>query len=185
LSRAAVTLSYPSNFMLVAAMNPCPCGYLTDPTHECKCTPEQVRRYLSKVSGPLLDRIDLHVEVPRVQWKDLTSPEDAVDSETCRRRIAVARGRQRDRFTSARADLFSNSQMSNREIERFAPLDAACMELLHHAIERMGLSARAYHRIRKIARTIADLEESEEIRLPQVMEAVQYRSLDRIKELPA
>ncbi len=185
LSRAAISLSYPANFMLVASMNPCPCGYLTDPTHECKCTPEQVHRYISRVSGPLLDRIDIHVEVPRVPWKDLSGGETGADSATVQLRVSSARHRQHRRFAETRSDLYSNSQMSNREIERFAPLDAASMNVLHQAIERMGLSARAYHRIRKIARTIADVEGVEEVQLPHVIEAVQYRSLDRIHEYAA
>lgn len=182
LSRAAVSLSYPASLMLVAAMNPCPCGYLTDNSHECRCTPEQVRRYLSRVSGPLLDRIDLHVEVPRVPWKDLSSSEKTESSSTIRRRVESARRIQRERFAQTRSDLYCNAQMVSREIERFAPLESASLEILHQAIERMGLSARAYHRIRKIARTIADLEGSEDIQLPHVVEAIQYRSLDRIKD---
>jgi magnesium chelatase family protein len=185
LSRAAISLTYPANFMLVASMNPCPCGYLTDPTHECKCTPEQVHRYLAKVSGPLLDRIDIHVEVPRVPWKDLAGGEQGESSESIRERVCAARGRQHERFSGTRSDLYSNSQMTNREVERYAPLDAASMNVLHQAIERMGLSARAYHRIRKIARTIADLEGVEHIQLPHVIEAVQYRTLDRVRELAA
>jgi magnesium chelatase family protein len=183
LSRAAISLTYPANFMLVASMNPCPCGYLTDPTHECKCTPEQVHRYLSKVSGPLLDRIDIHVDVPRVPWKDLSGGEQGESSNGIRARVSAARGHQQQRFADTRSDLYSNSQMTNRELERHAPLDAASMNVLHQAIERMGLSARAYHRIRKIARTIADLEGAENIQLPHVIEAVQYRSLDRVREL--
>ena len=185
LSRAAISLTYPANFMLVASMNPCPCGYLTDPTHECKCTPEQVHRYLGRVSGPLLDRIDIHVDVPRVPWKELSGGEHGVDSATVRSRVSAARKRQHERFADIRSDLYSNSQMSNREVERFAPLDASSMNVLHQAIERMGLSARAYHRIRKIARTIADIEETDDIQLPHVIEAVQYRSLDRVRELAA
>ena len=185
ISRAAISLSYPANFMLVAAMNPCPCGYLTDPDKECKCTPEQIRRYVSKVSGPLLDRIDLHVEVPRVKWKELASTQPAEDSMTIRKRVSLCRHRQRQRFLSTRSDLYSNSQMTNREVERFAPLDGPSMDMLQKAIERMGLSARAYHRIRKIARTIADLDGSDDILLPHVIEAIQYRSLDRIQELSA
>ncbi|MBI5059194.1 YifB family Mg chelatase-like AAA ATPase [candidate division KSB1 bacterium] len=183
LARAAISLSYPANFMLVAAMNPCPCGYYTDPDHECRCTPEQVNRYLSRVSGPLLDRIDIHVEVPRVPWKELSSPRPAEDSVAIQQRVTTTRRRQRERYAGTRADLYSNSQMTNRELERFAPLDAPSLEVLHQAIDRMGLSARAYHRIRKIARTIADLEGSEQIQLPHVIEGIQYRSLDRIKEL--
>lgn len=185
LSRAAVSLTYPSSFMLVAAMNPCPCGYHTDPGHDCKCTPEQVRRYLSRISGPLLDRIDLHVEVPRVPWKELSAGQAGETSETIRQRTSLARKRQRERFRTTRADLYCNAQMTNRELERFAPLDAPSMNVMHQAIERMGLSARAYHRIRKIARTIADLEGSEDMKLPHIIEAIQYRSLDRVSELAA
>ena len=183
IARAAISLSFPANFMLVAAMNPCPCGFLTDPDKECKCTPEQIRRYLSRVSGPLLDRIDIHVEVPRVPWKDLAADKPAESSEAVRQRASLARQRQRERFRHTRSDLYCNAHMTNREMERFAPLDSASLNVLHQAIERMGLSARAYHRIRKIARTIADLEESDDIRLPHVVEAVQYRSLDRVGEL--
>jgi len=183
IARAAISLSFPANFMLVAAMNPCPCGFLTDPDKECKCTPEQIRRYLSRVSGPLLDRIDIHVEVPRVPWKDLAADKPAESSEAVRQRASLARQRQRERFRHTRSDLYCNAHMTNREMERFAPLDSASLNVLHQAIERMGLSARAYYRIRKIARTIADLEESDDIRLPQVVEAVQYRSLDRVGEL--
>lgn len=185
LSRAAISLTYPSSFMLVAAMNPCPCGYLTDPDHQCKCTPEQVRRYLSRISGPLLDRIDLHVEVPRVPWKELSAGQAGESSADIRMRTGLARTRQRTRFQATRADLYCNAQMTNRELERFAPLDSVSMGVMHQAIERMGLSARAYHRIRKIARTIADLEGLEDIKLPHVVEAIQYRSLDRVTELAA
>jgi magnesium chelatase family protein len=185
ISRAAISLTFPANFMLVAAMNPCPCGFLTDPEKECKCTPEQTRRYLSRISGPLLDRIDLHVEVPRVPWKDLSADKPSENSAAIRERASIARQRQRERFRNVRSDLYSNSQMSNREVERFSPLDSASLNVLHQAIERMGLSARAYHRIRKIARTIADLEGSEDIRLPHVIEAVQYRSLDRVTDIAA
>ncbi len=183
LSRAAVSLTYPANFMLVAAMNPCPCGYYTDPDHECKCTPEQVNRYLSRVSGPLLDRIDIHVEVPRVPVKHLSTASREEESGSIQSRVSSARQRQSARFKNVRADLYSNSQMTNREIERFAALGSDSLEVLHQAMDRMGLSARAYHRIRKISRTIADMEGSEEVALPHVIEAVQYRSLDRVKEL--
>ncbi|MFZ5433682.1 MAG: hypothetical protein ACOZB3_07915 [Calditrichota bacterium] len=124
----------------------------------------------------------MHVEVPRVPWKDLSSSEKTESSSTIRRRVESARRIQWDRFAQTRSDLYCNAQMVSREIERFAPLESASLEILHQAIERMGLSARAYHRIRKIARTIADLEGSEDIQLPHVVEAIQYRSLDRIKD---
>jgi magnesium chelatase family protein len=183
LSRAAVSLTYPTNFMLVAAMNPCPCGFLTDPDRECRCTPEQIRRYVAKVSGPLLDRIDIHVEVPRVSWKDLSSKVSGELSVNIQQRIDLARRRQRDRFHHRRANLYSNAHMSNKEIEEFAPVNSESMGVLRQAIEKMGLSARAYHRIRKVARTIADLEGLDDLQLPHVLEAVQYRSLDRIGEI--
>lgn len=183
LSRAAITLSYPAQFMLIAAMNPCPCGFATDPDRECKCTPEQIRRYVSKISGPLLDRIDLHVEVPRVSWNELSSPAARDDTNHIRERVDLARRKQRDRFAHFRSDLYANAQMNNKEIEQFAPIDSHSLELLRQVVENMGLSARAYHRIRKVARTIADLEGFEEIELAHVTEAVQYRSLDRLGEL--
>ncbi|MCB9357224.1 MAG: YifB family Mg chelatase-like AAA ATPase [Calditrichaeota bacterium] len=185
LSRAAVTLSYPAQFMLIAAMNPCPCGFATDPDRECKCTPEQVRRYVAKISGPLLDRIDLHVEVPRVSWNDLSSSAEIDETHFVRDRVELARRRQRERFEKHRPGLYSNSQMSNKDIEQFAPIDAHSLELLRQVVETMGLSARAYHRIRKVARTIADIEGFDEIQLSHVTEAVQYRSLDRLGEFVA
>lgn len=183
LSRAAVTLAYPAQFMLIAAMNPCPCGFATDPDRDCKCTPEQIRRYVSKISGPLLDRIDLHVEVPRVSWNELASPAATDHTRSIRERVDRARLKQRERFENYRSGLFANAQMNNKEIEQFGPIDGNSLELLRQVVENMGLSARAYHRIRKVARTIADLEGSEDIELTHVTEAVQYRSLDRLGEL--
>lgn len=183
LSRAAVSLSYPAQFMLVAAMNPCPCGFATDQDRECKCTTEQIRRYVAKISGPLLDRIDLHVEVPRVSWNELSSPAAKDSSDRIRSRVDSARRRQRQRFENYRTNLYSNAQMSNKEIEQFAPIDSQSLELLRQVVENMGLSARAYHRIRKVARTIADIEESDDIQMHHVTEAIQYRSLDRLGEL--
>jgi magnesium chelatase family protein len=183
LSRAAVTLSYPAQFMLVAAMNPCPCGFATDPDRECKCTAEQIRRYVAKISGPLLDRIDLHVEVPRVSWNELSAPAPKDSTTQVRQRVDLARRKQRERFEKYRNGLYANAQMNNKEIEQFAPLDNQSLELLRQVVENMGLSARAYHRIRKVARTIADIEGFDEITLSHVTEAVQYRSLDRLGEL--
>lgn len=183
LSRAAVTLSYPAQFMLIAAMNPCPCGFATDPDRDCKCTSEQIRRYVSKISGPLLDRIDLHVEVPRVSWNELSAPAAKDDTLHIRQRVDLARRKQRARFENFRSDLYANAQMNNKEIEQFAPLDSHSLELLRQVVENMGLSARAYHRIRKVARTIADIEGSDDILITHVTEAVQYRSLDRLGEL--
>jgi magnesium chelatase family protein len=185
ISRAAVSLTYPANFMLSAAMNPCPCGYHTDPLRECRCTPEQIARYLSRVSGPLLDRIDIHVEVPRVPWQELSSKETGENSEKVRQRVLLARRMQRERFKAARKGLYSNAQMTNRELEKFVPLSDDCMKLMQQAITKMGFSARAYHRIRKVARTIADLEAAETVLPSHVSEAIQYRSLDRIPGLTA
>lgn len=185
LSRAAVTLAYPAQFMLIAAMNPCPCGFATDPDRECKCTTEQIRRYVSKISGPLLDRIDLHVEVPRVSWNELSSHAAGDETHNIRQRVEHARRRQRERFSKYRPGLYSNAQMTNKEIEQFAPIDSHSLELLRQIVEKMGLSARAYHRIRKVARTIADLEGCDEIQITHVTEAVQYRSLDRLGEIIA
>jgi magnesium chelatase family protein len=183
ISRAAISLTYPANFMLAAAMNPCPCGYHTDPLRECRCTPEQIARYLSRVSGPLLDRIDIHVEVPRVPWQELASKESGESSEKVRQRVSLARRMQRERFKGVRKGLYSNAQMTNRELEKFVPLSDDCMKLLQQAITKMGFSARAYHRIRKVARTIADLEAGENVLASHVREAIQYRSLDRVPGL--
>lgn len=183
ISRAAVSLTYPAGFMLSAAMNPCPCGYHTDPMHECRCTTEQIARYLSRVSGPLLDRIDIHVEVPRVPWQELSSKESGESSENVRKRVSLARRAQAERFKGKRKGLFSNAQMSNRELEEFVPLSDDCMKLLKQAITQMGFSARAYHRIWKVSRTIADLETSEQVQPNHVLEAIQYRSLDRVPGL--
>ncbi len=185
ISRAAVSLTYPANFMLSAAMNPCPCGYHTDPLRECRCTPEQIARYLSRVSGPLLDRIDIHVEVPRVPWQELSSKEAGENSEKVRQRVLLARQMQRERFKAGRKGLYSNAQMTNRELEKFVPISEECMKLLQQAITKMGFSARAYHRIRKVARTIADLEAGETVLPSHVSEAIQYRSLDRVPGLTA
>ncbi|MDX1707572.1 MAG: ATP-binding protein, partial [Desulfobacterales bacterium] len=179
ISRAKTTLTYPADFMLVAAMNPCPCGYLSDPKHECRCTPHQIHRYRSKISGPLLDRIDMHVEVPAVPYKDLMQDHAAEPSETIRQRVANARQIQAQRLS--RTKIFCNAQMSSRHIKRHCRVDAASCRLLESAIDKLGLSARAYNRILKIARTIADLEPSTDINAAHVSEAIQYRNLDRGK----
>ena len=177
ISRAATTLTYPCNFMLVAAMNPCPCGYLTDPKHECRCTPHQIQRYRAKISGPLLDRIDIHVDVPTVPYRDLNAPADAESSERIRDRVLAARQRQIERFGGHKT--LCNAQLDGRQLKRLCPLDAPSGRLLETAIDRLGLSARAYQRVIKIARTIADLAGSHDIDQDHVSEAIQYRSLDR------
>jgi magnesium chelatase family protein len=177
ISRAAVTLTYPAAFMLVAAMNPCPCGYLGDSQHSCNCTPPMLQRYRTRLSGPLLDRIDLHIEVPRVAHKDLADPIDAEASIHVRGRVEAARIVQNIRLTPF--GLHANSQMQARHIRKFCPVDEQGQKLLEMVTDRLGLSARSYSRVLKVARTIADLAGSEQIRQPHLAEAIQYRGLDR------
>ena len=178
LSRAAIGLSYPARFMLAAAMNPCPCGHLGDAGHHCHCTPMHIERYLSRLSGPLLDRIDIHLEVPAVAYRDLASPTPEESSAAIRVRVELARLRQRDRFAGM-PGLYANAHMTAREIRRFCRLTDPVELLLRQAVGRLGLSARAYHRILKIARTIADLAGAADIEVTHVGEAIQYRTLDR------
>jgi len=177
IARASTSLTYPSRFMLVAAMNPCPCGYYGDPKHECSCTVPQIQRYRARVSGPLLDRIDIQIEVPSVRHRDLTTDESGEASSVIRERVNRARDIQLSRFKGHR--VFCNGQMTNRHIKRFCPIGGASQRLLETAIDRLGLSARAYVRIVKAARTIADLEGMEQIAEAHISEAIQYRSLDR------
>jgi magnesium chelatase family protein len=178
ISRAAMSLTFPASFMLAAAMNPCPCGFWNDPTRECRCTPLQIQRYVGRISGPLLDRIDIHVDVPAVRFKEIAGDgASGESSEEIRARVASARERQSERFRGE--GIFANAQMSPRQIRRHCRIDAECERLLESAMARLGLSARAYDRILKVSRTTADLEASEEIRPAHVAEAVGYRSLDR------
>jgi len=178
ISRAAMSLTFPASFMLAAAMNPCPCGFWNDPTRECRCTPLQIQRYVGRISGPLLDRIDIHVDVPAVRFKELSNESaPGESSEEIRARVNAARGRQLARF--AGESIFSNAQMTPRHLRRFCRLDAESERLLESAMARLGLSARAYDRILKVSRTNADLEAADEIRPAHVAEAVGYRSLDR------
>jgi magnesium chelatase family protein len=177
IARSQMAVTFPARFMLIGAMNPCPCGYRGDPKRECKCPTQAVQRYWSKISGPLMDRIDIHLEVPSVEWRDLTSKTDGESSEGIRKRVDRARGIQLERLKGT--GLFSNSQMGARHLKRLCPLDAESMAVLQRAVEVLGLSARAYHRVLKIARSIADLEDSKDIRAPHVSEAIQYRTLDR------
>lgn len=179
ISRAAMSLNYPARFMLAAAMNPCPCGHFGDAQRRCTCAPQAVQKYLARVSGPLLDRIDLHVEVPAVGYRDLTARTGGEPSAAVRERASAARERQRERF-AGRPGLHANAHMRPRDIREFCSIDEAGDALLRSAISRLGFSARAYHRVLKIARTIADLDASAEIRTPHVAEAIQYRSLDRL-----
>ena len=177
ISRAASTLTYPSNIMLMAAMNPCPCGYYTDPKHACRCTPQQIHRYHSKISGPLLDRIDIHVEVPAVPYKDLVKPVAGEPSSAICDRVTGARNIQAGRFN--RTKIHSNAQMGSRHIKTHCRINQESRQLLQAAIDTLGLSARAYNRVLKIARTIADLAGAPDIGSDHVSEAIQYRNLDR------
>jgi magnesium chelatase family protein len=162
--------------MLVAAMNPCPCGYFTDGRRQCRCAPHQIRQYRAKISGPLLDRIDIHIEVPSVRYRELTGQSGGETSETIKRRVNRARDIQKGRFRGAS---LCNAGMSNRQIKSCCVLDEESRRLVEMAVDRLGLSARAYTRILKVARTIADLEGEESIRPSHVSEAIQYRTLDR------
>ncbi len=181
IARARATVRYPARFMLVASMNPCPCGHAGDPTRACVCAPGQVQRYLSRVSGPLLDRIDLHVEVTPVPFEALNRREDAEPSAAVRRRVVGARERQAQRFASEGSIVarYCNAQMATSEVRRHCRLDAAGQGLLKAALTRLGLSSRAHDRILKVARTIADLAGADAIAPEHVAEAIQYRSLDR------
>jgi magnesium chelatase family protein len=179
ISRAAMSLTFPASFMLAAAMNPCPCGFWNDPTRECRCTPLQIQRYIGRISGPLLDRIDIHVDVPAVRFRELTgdTPPDAEGSTAIRSRVISARERQRERLGPE--GIFSNAAMTPRLIRKYCRIDVESETMLERAMNRLGLSARAYDRILKVSRTIADLENSEVINSAHVSEAVHYRSLDR------
>ncbi len=178
LSRASVSLGYPANFMLAAAMNPCPCGYATDPLKDCKCNSMQMQRYRSKISGPLLDRIDIHIDVPSVRWKELSSDRSGEPSSVIKERVEMARLIQRQRFHRHKG-LYCNTDMEPKQLETYCKLDEESMNLLRQAITSLGLSARAYHRIQKVARTIADLEQSDNIKSNHISEAIQYRTMDR------
>lgn len=178
ISRATVSLSYPARFMLIAAMNPCPCGYATDPNNECTCNPPMIQRYMSRISGPLLDRIDIHVEVPAVPFTELADKEVGEKSERIRSRCQDAREIQLERFSKT-SGMFTNAQMESNELREFCGLDKQSSILLKTAMEKLGLSARAYDRILKVSRTIADLAGEKEIKSEHLAEAIQYRSLDR------
>jgi|Deesub1362B_J571_1020462.scaffolds.fasta_scaffold00036_6 magnesium chelatase family protein len=176
-SRATASVTFPASFMLVAAMNPCPCGYIGDERHQCTCTPGQIHRYRRRVSGPLLDRIDIHIEVPAVNYRELSSECSGESSEKIRQRVERARRIQIERFQ--KDSIYCNGQMKTRHIKKYCVLTKEAKRLLESAMQNLGLSARAYSRILKVSRTIADLEESEHIEAHHVSEAVQYRTLDR------
>jgi len=177
ISRAAMTLTFPARFMLAAAMNPCPCGYFGDSTRECHCTPPLIQRYLARISGPLLDRIDLHIQVPAVKYRELSQQETSEESTAVRERILAARRIQNQRL--APFGIYCNAQMTPRTLRRFCRLDSASEKQLETAVTRLGLSARAYDRVLRVSRTIADLEGRESIGASHVAEAIQYRALDR------
>lgn len=177
ISRALSSITYPASFMLVAAMNPCPCGYLTDPTHDCTCSQRQLQRYRARVSGPLLDRIDIHVEVPPVNFRELTDERAGEPSRDIRGRVDAARELQLSRLKGD--GVYCNSQMKPRHLRKFCAVDDQTNGLLENAMTRLGFSARAVNRILKVARTIADLAGREDIGVSDVSEAIQYRSLDR------
>jgi magnesium chelatase family protein len=177
LTRAQASLTYPAKLMLVVAMNPCPCGYCGDPTHECVCTPHQIRRYRSRLSGPLLDRLDIHIEVPAVPVKELSGTNPSESSNHIRNRVIQARQRQVTRYHHEKT--LNNAQLKPRLVKKYCQLNDAGKALLEQAVARLGLSARAYGRILRVSRTIADLAESETIQPPHVAEAIHYRTLDR------
>ncbi|MBD3385284.1 magnesium chelatase, partial [candidate division KSB1 bacterium] len=178
IARAALSLTYPAEFMLIAAMNPCPCGYYTDSQHECTCTVPQIRKYMSRISGPLLDRVDIHLEVPAVKYKELRSQKSGETSRQVRDRVEITRRVQQQRFKD-HPSLFCNARMESRDIHKYCQIDAASHDLMKRAINNLGLSARAYDRILKVARTIADLEKCPHISAEHISEAIQYRNLDR------
>jgi magnesium chelatase family protein len=178
IARVMGTMTFPASVMLVAAMNPCPCGFYTDTQHECTCSPLTIQRYRSRISGPLLDRIDIHIEVPAVKYRELTDRSAGEPSATIRERVNRARGLQLARFHGT--SFFCNAQMGARELRAYCQVEAAGERLLELAVNRLGLSARAYTRILKVARTIADLDGHGAIQAHHLSEAIQYRSLDRM-----
>lgn len=178
ISRAKYSVEYPCNFQFIASMNPCPCGYYGDPTHRCVCTPGQIQKYMNKISGPLLDRIDIQCEITPVPFKDISQTAPGEPSATIRERVIAARQIQEQRYKDIKG-IHCNAQMTERMIHQYAEPDADSVEVLRSAMERLSLSARAYSRILKVARTIADLDGCEKVQLPHIAEAIGYRQLDR------
>lgn len=178
ISRAKYTIEYPCSFMFVASANPCPCGYYGDPTHHCVCTPNQIQRYMNKISGPLLDRIDIQCEITPVPFKDISNATEGERSESIRERVIRARQHQEERF-KGHPDIHCNAQMTERMIHQYAEPDEEGLNMLRLAMARLNLSARAYNRILKVARTIADLDDSDSVKVKHLAEAIGYRMLDR------
>ena len=176
-SRIKKSFIFPASFMLVCAMNPCPCGYYTDPKKTCHCNPNKIANYIGKISGPLLDRIDIHIEIPAVKYKELTEVKDAELSAAIKARVEKTRAIQRERFKEDK--IFSNTQMNTKLIKKYCVLENEARELLKMAMTELGLSARAYDKILKVSRTISDLAGSDTIQAEHISEAIQYRSLDR------
>ncbi|NDC43067.1 MAG: ATP-binding protein, partial [Chitinophagia bacterium] len=178
ISRARISIDFPASFMLIASMNPCPCGYFNHPEKECTCSSVMVQRYLNKISGPLLDRIDLHVEVTPVAFSELSSARVSEPSSAVRERVIKARDIQAERYKE-KPGVYANAQMSSKMLKEICVINSVGQNLLKTAMDRLNLSARAYDRILKVARTIADLADSPDIRPEHLAEAIQYRSLDR------
>ena len=177
ISRANISVTYPSNFILIASMNPCPCGYYGTDDNKCHCSENAISRYIGKLSGPLLDRIDLHIEVKPVEYEKISSEEKSETSKQIKIRVNKARKIQNERYKNL--NIYSNGELTPRLIEKYCKIDTESKELLRKAFEKLGLSGRAYNRILKVARTIADLDEKENIQKNHIAEAIQYRSLDR------
>lgn len=177
ISRVNASLTYPCNFMFIASMNPCPCGFYGSKDKECTCTPQAISKYMGKISGPLLDRIDIQIEVTPVKYQKLDNTEKIENSEEIKNRVNKARKIQHERYIND--NIYSNSQLTPKLIEKYCTLDKQGKKILEMAFEKMGLSARAYGRILKVARTIADLDEKESIQTTHIAEAIQYRSLDK------
>jgi len=177
ISRALCSTDFPADFMLIASLNPCPCGYRNDPRRECHCSVPQIERYMARISGPLLDRIDLHVEVPAVPFSELSAAADGTSSRSMIDMVVVARGRQKERFAASKTR--TNAQMSTRELRELCPVDNACRKLLEQSVDKMGLSARAHDKVLRVARTIADVDSADNIGLEHISEAINYRMLDR------
>ena len=178
ISRAKFTVEYPASFMLVASMNPCPCGFYNHPEKDCVCSPGVVQKYLNKISGPLLDRIDIHIEVVPVPFEKLSEIRPSETSQVIRSRVVEARKIQEKRFSTSKG-IHCNAQMTTKMLRKFCEIDAAGQIILKTAMEKLGLSARAYDRILKVSRTIADLDKNDKIQTWHLAEAIQYRSLDR------